>query len=80
MVGHIFEKIKKVNEYKQEYWSARDLMAPLGYARWENFADAILRAKLSCENSKQKTEDHFRGARPGFGLDVPPVLVQDGFR
>ena len=27
-----------------EFWFARDLMEPLGYARWENFQTAIQRA------------------------------------
>ncbi|MFH1386505.1 MAG: DNA damage-inducible protein D [bacterium] len=60
MTDNIFEQIKKVNEYKKEYWSARELMAPLGYVRWENFEVAIARAKESCGNSKQNIEDHFR--------------------
>jgi DNA-damage-inducible protein D len=54
MVNNIFEQIKKINGYGQEFWSARDLMSPLGYVRWENFEEAILRAKESCKNSKQK--------------------------
>ena len=27
-----------------EFWFARDLQEPLGYARWENFQTAIKRA------------------------------------
>src|SRR5688572_6602112 len=30
-------------------WRARDLMPRLGYARWENFREAIHRAWQSCE-------------------------------
>jgi len=60
MVNNIFEQIKKVNEYNQEFWNARDLMNPLGYMRWENFEVAISRAKEACSNSKQSIEDHFR--------------------
>lgn len=30
-----------------EHWLARDLMRPLGYARWDGFEDAIDRAKAS---------------------------------
>ena len=32
-----------------EFWYARELMASLGYERWENFRKAIERAKESCK-------------------------------
>lgn len=44
-----------------EFWFARDLQAPLGYARWENFQTAIERAIDSCEASGHAVSDHFRG-------------------
>lgn len=44
-----------------EFWFARDLMEPLGYARWENFQTAIKRAIESCETTGYTAEDHFRG-------------------
>lgn len=44
-----------------EFWFARDLQAPLGYARWENFQTAIQRAMESCEASGHAASDHFRG-------------------
>ncbi len=44
-----------------EFWLARDLMEPLGYARWENFLTVIKRAIESCETTGYKTDDHFRG-------------------
>jgi len=44
-----------------EFWFARDLQAPLGYARWENFQTAIQRAMESCEASGHMASDHFRG-------------------
>jgi len=44
-----------------EFWFARDLQAPLGYARWENFQTAIQRAMESCEASGNAAADHFRG-------------------
>lgn len=43
-----------------EFWFARDLMGPLGYARWENFQRAINRAIESCETSGFRSDDHFR--------------------
>ncbi len=44
-----------------EFWFARDLQAPLGYVRWENFQTAIQRAMESCEASGHAVSDHFRG-------------------
>jgi len=43
-----------------EFWFARDLQEPLGYARWENFLTAIQRAIESCESTGAKKTDHFR--------------------
>jgi DNA-damage-inducible protein D len=34
-----------------EAWRARDLMPRLGYSRWENFREAIRRARQSCESA-----------------------------
>ena len=43
-----------------EFWYARDLQEPLGYARWENFMTPIKRAMESCETVGYKVSDHFR--------------------
>ena len=44
-----------------EFWFARDIMEPLGYARWENFQTAINRAIESCKTTGYAVADHFRG-------------------
>lgn len=44
-----------------EFWFARDLMEPLGYARWENFQTAIQRAIESCKTTGYDPNNHFRG-------------------
>jgi DNA-damage-inducible protein D len=49
------------NDDRIEFWFARDLQEPLGYARWENFMTAIQRAIESCETTGYKSEHHFRG-------------------
>lgn len=54
-----FEQIKKINEYGSEYWSARELMTILGYAKWSNFQTAINKAIEACKNSEQPVFDHF---------------------
>ncbi len=54
-----FEDLKQVNEHGAEYWSARDLQPLLGYDQWRRFAQAIKRAKLSCEESGNEPANHF---------------------
>jgi DNA-damage-inducible protein D len=44
-----------------EFWFARDLQEPLGYARWENFLTAIKRAIESCKSTGYDPGHHFRG-------------------
>jgi DNA-damage-inducible protein D len=50
-----------VPESDVEFWFARDLQEPLGYARWENFQTAIRRAVEACETTGYNPEHHFRG-------------------
>jgi len=42
-----------------ECWSARDLQQILGYAKWDNFKNAIEKAKTACENAGVPVADHF---------------------
>ena len=43
-----------------ECWSARELQPILGYSRWENFTNAIDKAKKACDNVGEKVTAHFR--------------------
>lgn len=56
-----FDSLAKKLEDNTEFWFARDLQEPLGYARWENFLTAIQRAIESCETVGYNISDHFRG-------------------
>ena len=44
-----------------EFWFARELQEPLGYAKWERFKDTIQRAITSCETTGYDPNNHFRG-------------------
>ncbi len=58
-----------------EFWFARDLQKLLGYDKWENFLNAIDKAKEACKNSGYHIEDHFPEARKmvklGSGSERP---------
>jgi DNA-damage-inducible protein D len=62
LINELFLKFQQAcYEYKGiECWSARELQAILGYQRWENFSNAIEKAKKACENAGIKVSDHFR--------------------
>lgn len=55
----IFDNIKHINEYGQEFWYARDLQKALGYTEWRNFTNVINKAKTNCESSNYPISDHF---------------------
>lgn len=56
-----FDNALQIIEDEQiEFWYARDLMKLLGYAKWENFENAISRAVESCETSEIEVGNHFR--------------------
>jgi DNA-damage-inducible protein D len=55
------DAVQRTDAEGVEFWFARDLQEPLGYARWENFQTAIHRAVESCEASNHAASDHFRG-------------------
>lgn len=69
----VFESIKHINEYGQEFWYARELQQVLEYKEWRNFFTVIEKAKSSCESSKNIVSDHFVNTNKmvEVGLGVP---------
>ena len=59
----IFENLKHINEYGQEFWYARELQPALEYSQWRYLKEAIERAKTACANSGQNMSDHFAEVR-----------------
>jgi DNA-damage-inducible protein D len=51
MQKQIFEEIKQLNEFGQEYRMARALSKVLHYADFGNFEKVIQKAKITCEHS-----------------------------
>lgn len=60
---NVFDNIKHVNEYGQEFWYARELQPVLEYSQWRYLKEAIERAKTACNNSGQNVADHFAEVR-----------------
>ncbi len=59
--GHssVFESVKKINEQRMEYWSARELSKILEYSEYRHFVPVIAKAKDACNNSGHAVSDHF---------------------
>lgn len=60
--NNIFENIKHMDEYGNEYWYARELSKVLEYKDWRNFLKVLNKAKDACKNS-------------GFNIDKQLVEV-----
>lgn len=55
----LFESIRHINEYDQEFWYARELQIALEYTEWRNFCKVIDKAKEACNGSNNVVSDHF---------------------
>ena len=53
----IFESIKHIDEYENEFWYARELQKVLEYKDWRNFQKVINKAVTSAKNSVSNKED-----------------------
>lgn len=55
----IFEDIKHIDEYGNEYWYARELALILKYKRWDKFKNVISKAIIACKSSSNEELEHF---------------------
>ena len=55
----IFDEIKHIDEFGNEYWLARELQTVLEYKKWEKFILLIEKAMKACEKSNYNVLDHF---------------------
>ncbi|MFA7308525.1 MAG: DNA damage-inducible protein D [Patescibacteria group bacterium] len=74
----IFEKIKKINEHGQEYWSARELYKLLGYTEYNKFLPVIERAIDACKNSGEVIHNHF--AHAGEMITIATGTIKEALR
>ena len=57
-----FDGIRRTRPDGSDFWSGRDLMPLLGYDRWENFSQAIDRAKIAVNAQGGSVAEVFRDA------------------
>ncbi len=55
----LFEDIKHIDEYGNEFWYARELQTVLEYTEWRNFQKVISTAQIACKISQQIVTNHF---------------------
>ena len=65
----IFEDIKHIDEYGNEYWYARELQTMLGYKEWRLFSAVIEKAQIACSQSNNFINSNF---------GVYPKIVKTG--
>lgn len=56
---NIFESIKHIDEFGNEYWEARELQKVLEYTEWRKFNGVISKAINACNNSRNSISEHF---------------------
>lgn len=71
----LFESIKHVNEYNQEFWYARELQISLEYAEWRNFVKVVEKAINACLNSENDVKEHF--VEVNKTIEMPKTAIKE---
>lgn len=84
----IFESIKHINKYGQEFWFARELSKIPEYKDYRNFLIAIDKAMETCKQSGNEIKEHFgeatnmiligNGAHREVGANVRQTIKELG--
>lgn len=76
-----FDAVKRTTKKGVQYWRARELQLLLGYEKWENFSEAIHRARRACESTGTEPSHHFADIKKMMALgkgakrEVPDVAL-----
>lgn len=54
-----FDSIRRTRPDQSEFWSARDLQPYMGYSKWQDFQNAIERAKTAAANTGNNVDSMF---------------------
>ncbi len=55
--SNLFDRLRCEDD-TGEYWTGRALMPVMGYTKWENFEEVIIRARAACRNSGFDPDQH----------------------
>lgn len=55
----LFDDVKHIDEYGNEFWLARELQGILQYKEWRNFQKVLSSAQIACKISQHAVSDHF---------------------
>lgn len=64
----LFESIKHIDESGNEYWTSRTMWKILEYTEYRHFLPVVEKAKIACQNSGQRIEDHFEDILEMVGI------------
>ena len=75
----LFDDIKHIDEYGNEFWYARELQTILQYKEWRNFQKVISTAQIACKISQQSVPDHFVEVKKMVEMPTKPKKNPDNF-
>lgn len=72
-----FDRLRKVDEFGNEYWSARDLYPHSGYSEFRKFEMVIRRAMQACRNNGENVELNFAETSEVSSAERGPSSIKD---
>lgn len=55
----LFESIRHVNDYGEDFWYAQELLSVLKYSEYRNFKKVIEKSMVACDSSENSIANHF---------------------
>ena len=71
-----FDSLRQLDDFGNEFWSARDLMPHLAYAQWKNFEVPLGRAMVAARNQGHSVEANFSRSRK---VAIAGKMAQEDF-
>ena len=77
-----FEGLREINEFGQEFWTARKLAKILEYSEYRHFLPVIKKAREACHKSGHAVQNHFEDflgmveIGSGAKRELPDVIIE----